>query len=287
MIDYFLLQNKTSVLFFLLFLSLPFSFSYADRSETLYFEALKAFEKGQWLKAKKKLKLTLKLLAKKHPTTRKKKVFLTLGRCDIFYHLARIEEELKHPRHACRIYQNTLQVLSKLPPEWIHWRINRLLPIRFEDARKRFEKCGVIPSILDIRGLPPKTRIFWFKYFGSSGKKSLVEVHLPLKTTRKKFLLIFRAPHYLEHKQEISLPRWHRITLTIHLKPKPKPRKPTSRPALVKIPKHQLPPPKQGDRTWLWIGVGVGVLAASTAVTFIVLSQQKTQAIQPVIVGIR
>lgn len=279
-----------------------FAQSYEDPAEKEYFRARKLYRRAKKRSLKKdtrkqlrrqayaSFEKTLSLLTKRRTPTKRAKHLLTLGECDIYYHLAKLSLADKQPRTACRVLKTLQDKLATVPKRWKRWRVNRLLPGRFREAKTLSEICPSTPSILTLKGLPKKATVS-IQRKDEQGKLRWQKIKLPLKTTKTSVTLLMQAPDYLKKEQRFSIERWRKKTFEVSLKKKPKPRivkrRVVVRRRVIK-PRERAPvKPKPGIKPWVWAAVGGGaVLIAGGVTAAVILANTPPSGFRPKIVQI-
>jgi hypothetical protein len=233
-----------------------------DPAETLYNRSLKLLEQGKLLKARQGFERTLKLLLQRKPPDKRSRYLLDLGQSDVLYHLAKIDWAEKKQQQACLKLHRLLSTIKKLPPDWPTWPINSLLPGRFRDATKQFQRCSKVPSTLRLKLLPPGAKV---ERLDPQSKQWKPVQTNPLSLYQKKITLRVKAWGYKTRiMRDYPVPRWKNVTETVRLVVRP----PESRPASIAATRRVPPPPVPWYRTpWPWvIGGGIVVVAATLAI---------------------
>lgn len=254
-------------------------------AEETYFKARKLFEGKKFKEARPLFAKLLELLRAKKAkeTDTRKRHFLTLGQCDLLFHQGRILEALGQRWKACHRFERLRILLETVPKGWQQWRINRLLPERFVLAKERHKQCETVLSRLEVTGLPKGAKVSR-KQLSADGKTtSWQPLKLPLKVKAGKLTLRFEAPGYESKEETVTVPRWGLAREEISLKKTPQKAPPRRRPDLRR---RREPPPKKpkGLSPWAWAGIaGGGALLAGGVVLAVVLANQRTDRVQPVI----
>jgi len=266
-------------LIFLFFFSALFFFhntsSHANQNAgKLYYSALKHFEKQSWSKAKVDFTKALQLLKARKIKKARMRHFGQLGICDIMYHLAVIEEKQNKPFEACKLYSRVQKRLNSLPKDWKSWKINPLLPPRFDKAKVSLEACQKKPSEIVIKGLPSGAIIQQAFYEKGKKEPTWKTIKQPIKTTKEQVLIRIQAPGYKTKIRKLQVKRWKHSSEKVALLRKPKPKRvtPTKRPTVK--------PPKKSSKWPLIIAISAGVVAAGV-VSYFLISQQNADEVQP------
>lgn len=253
-----------------------------------YFRARSLFKKKQWKQAKSEFQTTLTLIKKLPSRTSKQRLFVTLGECDVEYHLARIAQEQQNNANACVTLDKLVKRIAYVKQTWPRWRrqrINLLLPGRFRDAKKRFKGCKDVPTRIQLDQLPPKAKVFLFVPNANDPSKGTWKPIKPgFQTKDKQVKIKVEAPGYLPQTRTLQVGRWAPKTFQASLKKKPKPRVVKRRVAIV-IPRERIvrppprerkpPPPAVYQQWWFWTTVGVVVAAGVAIPVGIALSNQE------------
>lgn len=241
----------------------------------LYYQALKHYEQKQWGKAEPLFSKALQLLsARKAPSKNPKaKHYLTLGRCDIMYLLARIAQSQNKASKACIQLQTLQKAIQTVPLTWPKWKVNPTLIERMTDAKARLKRCQATqPSILVFTDLPPGTQVELQKITPKSPKPNWQKITLPLRTLQTNVTIRVTSPNHLPKTVTVKLKQWQRNERKLALLPRPIRKAPPSRPKIIK------PPPKKVIPTWLWVTIaGVGIAGTATAVILIATQSGKDE----------
>ncbi len=279
-----------------------------EKAKIEYFRALDYFYGGNLPRAELYFKRTKRLLLQALKLSRgREKHLISLGLCDIDYHLARINQRRGHSLESCRDLSRLFWRLRKIPKSWKKWRINLNLPRRIARAKRMFKKCRNLPSKVILQNIPKDSKIFLRK----KGTKEWIQYEkVPLTLSPGEYQLKIVSPQYQTHIENITIKRWEKLVKKIALKPKPKPTtkptakaisatkpapkppkkppikaatKPATKPAtqISKKIGEKKPPPQPKKRRkklspWIWLGPLLGGTAVTAAIiTAITISQSK------------
>lgn len=256
----------------------------AKESRDSYFRAYNLYKKQRWEDARQEFLRTIGLLRLREPkVSGKDRHFISLGYCDIYYHLALISLMQGNTHEACSHLEYVVNTMATLPADWQTWRINLLLPQRFTDATKRFQDCKQLPTHLSVALKPKavkepkptdtiKEPKFELRLDSSSTEWSTVKMPVALYVNR--VYLRVSATGYVPVEKDVKIERWqptNRITIQLEKLPAivpPPPRKPPTPP--IKLP----PPPPSKISPWVWVGIGsVAALATGAIVAGILISR--------------
>lgn len=232
-----------------------------DPAEAPYMRGLSLFRQKKFDAAREAFTQTFTLLKARKPEAGRKAHLLTLGRCDLLYFLAKIDHIQKKPRASCRNLAKLTEMLRTVPDGWKQWRINRLLPGRFEEAATLFEGCAQVPSILKLETTPKDATIALL----DAKTKAWTPAQSPISTTQTSLTLRIQAKGFLDKTiQQHKVIRWKTQTLTVALKAKPKVVE-RRLVAVVTPPERRKPPPPTPwyRSPWVWVGVGAVVAAGA------------------------
>ena len=145
---------------------------------------------------------------------------MTLGQCDILFHLAQLAERQKQARQACRYYRTIHQRFATVPSNWVSWKPNPNLPGRIQLAQEQYAQfCPTVPSIIHFKTIPSNTTIS-LKTSPTQWKSIAART---LASIQKRVTLRLEATGYITRVyQNVSIPRWQKKVLQFTLKKKPK-----------------------------------------------------------------
>ena len=251
----------------------------ADQAKEFYFKGIVAFQGGKYKESEQHFRKVYDLLGQAHAAekSQRKKYLLSLGQCDVFFHLAQIALKQKQNRIACLRYNRLLTRLNKIPKEWPTWKVHPNLPGRFQKTREAISgSCQQVPSQveLQIKQTDATVEVAETKE-GQVTWKPLKQRNFSTRQTS--LTLRVSAKGYITKTlKNVKVERWTKQPVKIELAVKPIPRKVVKRP--VKTP--TVAPTPIYKKWWFWTGIGVVVAGGATAA---VLAATATR--QEVLVG--
>lgn len=260
----------------------------------LYQQGMQAIQQQQYDRAQRSFQQLLSILQKEqkqHSPGTEAWHLMTLGQCDVLFHLANIAWSQKDKRRSCRTFQLIETRRKSLPSGWRKWSINPQLPGRIRQAQKALKgQCASVGSLV-LLDVTPKTSTVM--------RQTQTNTWVPVRAMQvvvKQGALVLRvkAKGYetlLVRKD--TIPKWSQTTWSISLRALPKPQ---PRPRLVgRTPppslRRTVPPNVRGKlgvkptpppfyKTW-WFWTITGVAVTAITVTAVVVVTQPNYAFTP------
>lgn len=228
-----------------------------DQMRKMYYEGVQLFGGKKYIAAKKafeELLPALQSVQQKRKQGTRGWHLMTLGQCDVMYHLAQIAEAQSEPRKACRIYQKLINQFKTVPGAWKTWNVYPNLPTHLSTANQRWTTfCPTVPSEVQLDYTPPNAKVE--RLIGKDKWVPLSMKKLPVK--ERTITIRVTAPGYkTQILTNVPVPLFQVKKLSIKLDKK--------KVVAVARPRPTLPPPpkKQGISPLVWVGVGVVAAAA-------------------------
>jgi len=135
----------------------------AGGSKDLYSRAQRAFQSQRWEEASRLFRRLLPALAglqKKRSKRSRSYHLMTLGRCDVLFHLAESHWKRKRYRASCRYHQRLARLRRGLPSGWRGWGVHPLVPVRLaRSAQTLAARCPQVPSRIELQLRPRRARV--------------------------------------------------------------------------------------------------------------------------------
>lgn len=253
----------------------------SDSLQGLYHQGQGMFQKKKYNLSKQAFQKLLPKLEQRQKKRLQPKTrawhLMTLGQCDVLYHLAQIAERQKKPRQACLLYQKLQQRFETVPGEWKQWEPNPNLPGRLQEATVQWRTfCPTVTSALKVSVIPKNAKVFVL----TPAKKWRPLQQPMLDTLAQQVTLRFTVSGYLPKiMKNVRLKRWKANTVSAVLKKKPKP---------VVVARRVLPPPLKPTakpvplhkKWWIWTIAGVVVAAGVTAAIVVPMTAKNEESLQ-------
>lgn len=239
---------------------------------SVYIKALRQYRSKQYTQAIPQLRKVLPMLQKLQATkTPQSKPWhaVTLGQCDVLFHLGQSLWHTGQKRAACRTYHSLNTKLNTIPAGWNKWRIHPDLPQRIQTARDAYQNlCPQVSSKLTVKTTPPAATVSW--RLPTQDWKPMPNNTLLLK--QELVQIRVQAPGFLtQTRDKVVVQRWTQKTLTVALKPKPI----AAKRRITPPPKRPQPKAAWYQSPWLWIGVGAAVIAGATTATLLLTANTR------------